>query len=247
MAGFRGQGPGCNRQALPCPRDGRARRPPSPGSCRSPSWHSSARSPYPGRRQLAQAAASIPPSGREPWSVPGRDQHQVGEEGREQLTVRADGVPLERDVVQSSHWLRSWVRLGQPGQASRRASELHQGGDALAVGHLGGPQQHPAHSQDPQPGPGGAEADIYYNAIADDGMACHGTQSTGRAPGLAAGAGPYPWAESHQRNGWNIRHQTEIEVKVPRTPALGKTPQLDVMRRPAVRTRRRGTAPGADG
>lgn len=82
--------------------------------------------------------------------------------------------------------------LGQPGQASRRASELHQGGDALAVGHLGGPQQHPAHSQDPQPGPGGAEADIYYNAIADDGMACHGTQSTGRAPGFAAGAGPYP-------------------------------------------------------
>jgi D-serine deaminase-like pyridoxal phosphate-dependent protein len=68
--------------------------------------------------------------------------------------------------------------LGQPGQASRRASELHQGGDAVAVSHLGGPQQHPAHSQDPQPGPGGAEADIYYNAIADDGMACHGTQST---------------------------------------------------------------------
>ena len=42
---------------------------------------------------------------------------------------------------------------------SRRASELHQGGDARAVGHLGGPQQHPAHGQGPEPGPGGAEAD----------------------------------------------------------------------------------------
>jgi hypothetical protein len=74
--------------------------------------------------------------------------------------------------------------VGQPGQASSRASELHQGGDALAVGHLGGPQQHPALSQDPQLGPGGMEADIERNAVADDSTVCHGTQSTGRAPGL---------------------------------------------------------------
>jgi hypothetical protein len=32
--------------------------------------------------------------------------------------------------------------------------------------------------------PGGTEADIERNAIADDSMVCHGTQPTGRAPGL---------------------------------------------------------------
>lgn len=34
-------------------------------------------------------------------------------------------------------------RPGQPGQASRRASQLHQAGDALAVGLLRDPRQHP--------------------------------------------------------------------------------------------------------
>jgi len=45
---------------LRCPQDGRARKPPSPGSCRLPPWRSGARSPGPARRQLAQAAASMP-------------------------------------------------------------------------------------------------------------------------------------------------------------------------------------------
>jgi hypothetical protein len=57
--------------------------------------------------------------------------------------------------------------VGQPGQAGRRVSDLHQAGDALAVGHLGGPRQRPALSQDPQPGPGGMEAGIERKAYAE--------------------------------------------------------------------------------
>ena len=67
------------------------------------------------------------------------------------------------------------VGPGQPGQASRRASHLHQAGDALAVGHFGGPQQHPVPGQDPQPAPGGTEAGIEQNAVADDNMVRHNT------------------------------------------------------------------------
>jgi hypothetical protein len=57
------------------------------------------------RDHLIQAGGSsprrrpvCPRQGEGRGLVPGRDQHQVGDEGREQLTVRADGVPLERDV-----------------------------------------------------------------------------------------------------------------------------------------------------
>ena len=74
--------------------------------------------------------------------VPGRDQHQVGIQGREQLAVSRDGLPLQRDmgaVICSRQGIQAGP--GQPGQASRRASHLHQAGDALAIGHFGGPQQ----------------------------------------------------------------------------------------------------------
>ena len=47
---------------LRCPQDGRARKPPSPGSCRLPPWRSGARSHGSARRQFAQAAASMFPS-----------------------------------------------------------------------------------------------------------------------------------------------------------------------------------------
>jgi hypothetical protein len=64
---------------------------------------------------------------------------------------------------------------GQPGRASGRASRVHQGGDALAVGQFGGLQQHPVPGRDPQPGPGGTEAGIKQDAIADDDTVRHGT------------------------------------------------------------------------
>ena len=74
---------------------------------------------------------------------------------------------------------------GQPGQASRRAGPFHQAGDALAVGHFGGPQQHPVHGQDPQSAPGGTEAGIEQNAVADDNMVRHSTSPRIRRwPGL---------------------------------------------------------------
>jgi hypothetical protein len=133
---------------------------------------------WPGRRP------ECPGQGQSRDPVPGRNQHQVGKQGGEQLAVSTDGLPLQRDM-------RAVICLGQvfqadagqPGQAGRRASQLHQGGDALAVGHLGGAQQHPALGQEPQPGPGSMEADLKRNAVADDRMVYHGTQSTCRASG----------------------------------------------------------------
>jgi hypothetical protein len=76
-------------------------------------------------------------------------------------------VPCFRQVLQAD--------ACQPSQPSGRVGELCQADDALAIGHLGGPEQRPALNQDSQPGPGGMKAGIERNAHADGSVVGHGT------------------------------------------------------------------------
>ena len=80
------------------------------------------------RDHLARAGASsprrrpvCPRQGDSRDLVPGRNQHQIGKQGGEQLAVSADGLPLERDmraVICLGQVFQADV--GQPGQASSR-------------------------------------------------------------------------------------------------------------------------------
>jgi hypothetical protein len=118
-------------------------------------------------------------SGRRPVCPPQRENHdlvsggnqrQVGKQGREQLPVSGDGIPSKRDMRAVIGFCQVFqADVGQPGQAGRRAGELYQSDNALAVGHFGGPLQHPGPSQHPQPRPCGPKAAIEWNAKSDDG------------------------------------------------------------------------------
>ena len=180
--------------ALPRPPGEPAHTPPGPGSCRWPWRRSGARSSGQARRQPGQAAAWYAPAkgerhdlipGRD-WHpggiqgnavvaaradspVPGRDQQQGGIQGYEQRAVGGDGLPLQRDMSAVLGFRQVFqADPGQPGQPSRRARRLHQAGDGLPVGRFGSPQQHPVPGQDLQPGPGGTEAGIEQDPVADD-------------------------------------------------------------------------------
>ena len=80
-------------KALPCPRGGRVYTPPGPGSadCRA-----GARSPGPARRRPGRAAAGTPRPAR--WSDPRPGPASGRHPGREQLAVRRDGHPPQRDM-----------------------------------------------------------------------------------------------------------------------------------------------------
>ena len=138
-------------------------------------------------------------------------------------------VICSRQVVQADP--------GQPGQASRRASHLHQASDALAEGHFGGPQQHPVPSQHPQPGPGCTEAGIEQNAVADDNMVRHSTSpQTWHRPG--SGHRSYPstpkvTSTMAEIPGGGLRsreRQVRILLGAPTTVTENKSPSwLDVL------------------
>ena len=112
-------------------------------------WSSAAPTrPGCGRYAPVRASAVI-------WSPAGTSIRSTSQ-GREQLAVRRDGLPLQREMGAVISFRQvAQAHPGQPGQPSRRASRLHQAGDAVTVGQLGGPQQHPVPGQDPQPGRGG--------------------------------------------------------------------------------------------
>ena len=131
-------------------------------------WSSAAPTrPGCGRYAPVRASAVI-------WS-PARTSIRSTSQGREQLAVRRDGLPLQREMGAVISFRQvAQAHPGQPGQPSRRASRLHQAGDAVTVGQLGGPQQHPVPGQDPQPGRGGT-AGIDQNTARDGNMARHST------------------------------------------------------------------------
>ncbi len=93
-------------------------------------------------------------------------------------------------------------------------------GLSLAVGHFGGPQQHPAPGQDPQPCPGGTEADIQQNTVANKNMICHCASpqirdlAGQRSQVLPVHAEGLVWQRS-DRNTWRRKD----EPKRRRTPA----------------------------
>ena len=96
------------------------------------------------RRLILASSAPQGAAGLHGWAPEVRNQHQVRQQGGEQRAVRIDGIPLERDMhaITGFRQVRQ-ADVGQPGLASGRASEFRLGGDALAVGLLTGPLQHP--------------------------------------------------------------------------------------------------------
>ena len=65
----------------------------------------------------------------------------------------------------------------QPGHPGRESRRLHEAGDPLAVGVLGGAQQHAVPGKALQLAPGGIKANVHQDVVADEHVAAHVTSS----------------------------------------------------------------------